>query len=159
MRQWIDSIIAPVETAPVGKKQVGVIVSAASIIEVMYASRRRMRMTEIARELSIPPSSCYNVLKTLVSENILEFDQNTKTYHAGYGLVSIAQGYLGPGGPLRVVRPLLEEIAHQRRVTLVIWRRSGKHMVVKDFVDDGSPLACMSNPAPVSLCSQALWDV
>ncbi|KGF70727.1 hypothetical protein LL06_03565 [Hoeflea sp. BAL378] len=146
VKQSVDGVLMPVDTIADGRKQVGAVVAATSVIESLSANHRRHRMTAIARELKIPVSSCFNILKTLVNEQILDFDPETKTYGLSYGLVEIARHYLGHGGALRVVAPLLEQLAQHYEVTLVVWRRSGKNMVVVDYVDHGSAVRVHIEP-------------
>lgn len=136
----IQDIFEPVGEETGERKQVGAVVAATRIIEALCAAGEPLRMTVIARKLNIAPSSCFNILRTLAADGILTFDPRRKTYAIGLGLVSIARAYLTPGGSLRVIGPLLEEFAHRHEVTLVVWRRSGHHMVVVTYFDHSAPV-------------------
>lgn len=142
----LRSLFEPISASSTGRKQVGAIVTAGIVIEHLCQTLRRERMTSIARTLDLPPSSCFNILKTLVHEGILDFDARSKTYGISYGLVAMAKAYMSPGGSLRVIEPLLGDLARRWRVTLVIWRRSGKNMVVVSYFDHGSAVRVHIEP-------------
>lgn len=138
--QQIQSAFEPAESRDNGRKQVGAVVTAIRVLALLSDTPAPQRMTTISRQLDIAASSCFNILRTLAQEGLVTFDRKAKTYAAGVGLISIARNYLTPGGGLRAVRPLLEEFARSREVTVVIWRRSGQHMTVVTYVDNGSAL-------------------
>jgi DNA-binding IclR family transcriptional regulator len=142
----LKSALGPIELDDASRKQVGAVVTAASVVEMLCAERVPFRMTTIARRLGIAPSSCFNILRTLTQEGVIRFDEKAKTYAIDFGLISIAREYLTPGGSLRVVGPLLEEFARSREVTLVIWRRAGHHMMVVTYFDNGSAVRIHIEP-------------
>ncbi len=137
--QRIARATTPLAELAIEGRTIPAIVTAALVIEHFCETRPRARMTEIARRLELPPSSCFSILKTLVEERILSFDAATKTYALDYGLAAIGRKYLTPGGALRAVDPILDELARRHAATLVIWRRAARHMVVVDRWENSSP--------------------
>jgi len=86
-------------------------------------------VTLISRELKINPSTCFNILRTLVWNGMLEFDQATKTYTLGLGAVDLANRALlkgGGGNFLDVMHPAMEQLAVEYGVTVTVWRRIGE---------------------------------
>jgi len=142
----IESIFEAVADLDADRKHINAVVAAANIIEVLCATKTPMRMTALSRELDIAPSSCFNILRTLTQEGIVRFDRKGKTYAIDLGLVAIARSYLNPGGSLRVVGPLIEEFARQREITVVVWKRTGHHMMVVTYFDNGSAVRVHIEP-------------
>ncbi|MBP7568356.1 MAG: helix-turn-helix domain-containing protein, partial [Burkholderiaceae bacterium] len=75
-------------------KLVGALVSGLSVLRYLAASGSPVGVTRIARELELNASTCFNLLKTLVHEGLVTFDDDTKTYAIGIGLVELARGAL-----------------------------------------------------------------
>lgn len=138
-RERIARATTPLAELAIEGRAIPAVVTAALVVEHFCETRPRARMTEIARRLDLPPSSCFSILKTLVEERVLSFDPATKTYALDYGLAAIGRRYLTPGGALRAVDPILDEMARRHAATLVIWRRAARHMVVVDRWENGSP--------------------
>jgi DNA-binding IclR family transcriptional regulator len=98
-------------------------------------------VTLIARELRINPSTCFNILRTLVWNGMLEFDRNTKSYSIGLGAVDLANRALlkgGGGGVLAAMQPSLERFAHDYSVTVTVWRRIGEDRVMLVHIVDSA---------------------
>lgn len=75
-------------------------------------------VSAIARAVGISPSSCFNLLKTLVAEGALQFDEAAKTYRMGTALQALA-GRHDPAVPL--ARPLLTAMAARHGAASAIW--------------------------------------
>lgn len=146
LMEQVKSVFEAIDLSDSARKQVNVVVAAASVIEALSVDGGPMRMTTLARKLGIAPSSCFNILRTLTQEGIVSFNPKGKYYTINLGLVSIARNYLSPGGSLRVVGPLLEEFARMREITLVVWRRSGHHMTVVSYFDHGAAVRVHIEP-------------
>jgi len=76
----------------------------------------------IAKDLSINVSSCYNVLKTLVDGEFLEFDKKYKTYRIGLGAIELARRALGAGNVYPFIRGQMGDLADRYEVTVGLWR-------------------------------------
>jgi hypothetical protein len=77
---------------------------AARILRCLSTAPAPLGVSAVARELGLSPSSCFNILRTLVAEGLLAFDPVAKTYSLGLGLVEIASSALGMGY-LDLIRP------------------------------------------------------
>ncbi len=100
---------------------VGSIVHAIDVMRHISESDTPLGVTAIARALSISPSSCFNILKTLVNENFIEFHPTTKTYALGTEALRLARKVMEENGVLGYVRPYLRDIASEFGVTSMLW--------------------------------------
>jgi len=106
------------------------VVNAIRILRFLTASGSPERAADIARELAINPSTCFNTLRTLVAEEMLDFDPLSKTYTTGLGLAKLVEHLVTQGQRLDVVRPLMQEFAAAHHVTVTLWRRMGNDRIV-----------------------------
>jgi DNA-binding IclR family transcriptional regulator len=105
------------------------VVNAIRILRLL-ASGSPERASDIARELEINPSTCFNTLRTLVAEEMLDFDPLSKTYTTGLGLAKLVEHLVTQGQRLDLVRPLMQEFAAAHHVTVTLWRRMGNDRIV-----------------------------
>lgn len=111
-------------------KEVGAVVAAARILRFLAGHRRPAGATEVARALTLNPSTCFNILRTLSAEGLTTFDPDAKLYSLGLGLAELAAPALDGVVPLRLVRPHLEALAQQSGATMTLWVRTGDDRVV-----------------------------
>ena len=103
--------------------------------------RHHLTVTDVAQTLGIGPSSCYAILKTLQHHNIVAFDERTKTYWLGLGLLEL-------GGAVSrdfmfVDKARVHLIDYMRRTGLtafVVARVSHEHLVVVDKEEPGGDM-------------------
>jgi len=111
-------------------KEVGAVVAATRILRFLATLRRPAGVSEVARSLTLNPSTCFNILRTLVAEGLLMFDPAAKTYAPGLGMAELAAAALDGGGAVRMARPHLEALAQRFGVTMTLWLRAGTDRVV-----------------------------
>ena len=111
-------------------KLVGALVSGLAILRYLQKSRFPVGMTKVARELKLNPSTCYNLLRTLVHERLANFDPATKTYSLSLGVVSLAQGAIDREHHVRILRPEIQRIASQFNVATTLWLRADEDRVL-----------------------------
>jgi DNA-binding IclR family transcriptional regulator len=114
--------------------RVGTVASTIAILRQLAAAQAPLGVNAIARSLSLNPSSCFNILKTLVSENIVDFDPKTKLYTLGAGLVSIARNALDPEAAYEIVRARLERLAETWGMTAGLWRAQSDRILLVGYV-------------------------
>lgn len=95
-------------------KLVGALVAGPQILRYLRRQSEPAGVNRIARDLKLNPSTCFNLLRTLVHEQLAVMDPETKTYSLGLGLVELARGTLDQVSYVRFVRPSLERIAALR---------------------------------------------
>jgi len=112
------------------EKRVGALVSGLRVLRYLAANDAPVGVTRIARELALNASTCFNLLKTLVYEGLVSFDESTKTYAIALGLVELTKGVLEHASQIRMLRPHLEAVAATHRVTATLWQRTSQDRVV-----------------------------
>lgn len=128
-------------TASPPEKKVGALSAGLRVLRHLASVPTPLGVTRIARDLELNSSTCFNLLKTLVHEGLVTFDEDTKTYRIGLGLVELAKGSLEQASYARLLRPHLQEIASRHRVTTTLWQRTTNDRVVMvDLADSGSAL-------------------
>jgi len=126
------------DTAPAdektGRPQGGVtvkpVVNAVRILRLLTESNTPGRAADIARQLSINPSTCFNILRTLAAEGMVAFDPVSKTYSPGLGLAKLVGHLVTQGQRLDIARPLLQQFATRFHVTVTLWRKLGYDRIV-----------------------------
>lgn len=119
------------------EKLVGALSSGLAVIRYLARSSTPVGVTRVARDLELNSSTCFNILKTLVHEGMVTFDEGTKTYAIGIGLVELARGALEQASYVRLMRPHLEAVAADHRVTATLWQRApGERVVLVDLADN-----------------------
>lgn len=121
-------------------KEVGAVVAATRILRFLAMHRRPAGVTEVARSLALNPSTCFNILRTLTAEGLVDFDLATKAYSPGLGLAELAASTLDGVGAVRVVRSHLEALADRFGVTMTLWLRTGPDRVVLVDRAEGSAM-------------------
>lgn len=101
---------------------VGSVVQALSVLRYIARTREPAGVTAIARALKINPSSCFNILRTLVAEGFLERDDDTKTYILGVAPLDLARSVIDENGAFPYLRPEMQRVADAFSVTTTLWR-------------------------------------
>ena len=120
---------AEVKKARSGKK-VGALVAGLSILRYMVKAPSPVGVSQVARDLGISPSTCFNLLRTLVLEDLIEFDSQSKLYTISYGLLGLTEGLNDRDRIVPFLRAKLLKIAVSNRVTVTLWRRAGEDRAV-----------------------------
>lgn len=116
--------------ATVAPKLVGALASGLKVLRYLAQAEVPVGVSQVARELDLNPSTCFNLLRTLVHEELVEFDPTRKTYTVALGLVELARGTLERASFVRLVRPHLEALAARHRVLATLCQCVGKDRVV-----------------------------
>lgn len=134
------------ETMASPDKLVGALASGLAVIRYLSAAAAPVGVSRIARDLGLNSSTCFNLLKTLVHERLVNFDEATKTYRIGLGLVELAKGALETASYARMVHPHLEAIAATHRVTATLWHCApDERVVLVDRADNDATMRVHMN--------------
>jgi len=137
-----------VSAAPqVPDKRVGALSAGLAVLRYLTRTGTRAGVSRIARDVQLNPSTCFNLLRTLVYENLVTFDPQTKTYGLSLGLIELAKGALDQASHARFMRPHLDAIAVRHQVTATLWQRAGNDRVV--LVDRAESDAAMRVHMPI----------
>ncbi len=127
----------------VGPRPVGAVVSAIKVLRYLGKVDRPLGATEIARATGMYPGTCYQVLRTLVSDDLVLFDADRKTYSISSGLgalVDQAREEPQEGTPKR--RQIMDTLSRKHDATIyLIARLQGDKGVLVDFVHPASHAA------------------
>ncbi|MDF2368979.1 IclR family transcriptional regulator [Sneathiella sp.] len=134
-------------------KLVGALIGGISVLRYLSAGNGPLGVTQVARDLKINPSTCFNLLRTLVHEGLVVFNPDTKTYQIGLGLVEIAHSALNSASLVRMIQPLLDEISTENNVTVTLWQKvrddrvmliaiTGSGAVISIHMNIGQRLPC-----------------
>ncbi|MDY0748186.1 IclR family transcriptional regulator [Paucibacter sp. R3-3] len=104
--------------------------NAIRILRYLSQTAAPERATDIARHLQINPSTCFNILRTLVAEEVVEFNPVFKMYTVGLGLAKLANQVMTQGQRIELARPVMEDLAARYQVTTTLWRRMGLDRIV-----------------------------
>jgi len=106
------------------------VVNAIGVLRYLAHKGAPERAADIARHLEINPSTCFNILRTLVSEDVVDFNPLSKTYSAGLGLARLAEQVVTQGQRVQLASPFMRELAIERGITVTLWRRMGHDRIV-----------------------------
>lgn len=105
-----------------GGTVVRAVVHAVAILRRLAIQPEGAGVNAIARAAGVSPSSCFNILRTLVREDLVEFDPVAKTYATGAGLTALLGNADDAQSVLVRCSPLLQDVAERHGATAVLWR-------------------------------------
>jgi IclR family transcriptional regulator, acetate operon repressor len=112
------------------KPSVGSVVQAISVLRHLGTLEGGAGVTAIAKSLGLSPSSCFNILKTLVAEEFLEFDSRQKTYRLGLGAIDLTRHALGTSRVFPALKNKLQALSDQYHIAVGLWRLVGQKRLV-----------------------------
>lgn len=104
-------------------KRVGAVDNAVSILSYLASADRPLKLTEIARQLNINGSTCFNILRTLETHGLVLIDPSTKTYTVGTALLELARRSAERGSDVDLLKPMMDQIAARHGVHVSLWSR------------------------------------
>jgi DNA-binding IclR family transcriptional regulator len=117
------------EATQISVRSVGAVVHALRILRHLAGRGTPAGVSAIARATNVNTSTCFNILRTLVAEELLVFNPEDKTYRLGMGVLELAVGLLGTN-PSDLIRPELERLATGSPVLICLWQVVGDERVV-----------------------------
>lgn len=121
------------------RRRVGSVRHAAAILRHLEGIGAGLGVNPIARALDISPSSCFNLLKTLADEQLVDFDAETKLYSLGPGAIALGRRALDPRGAFELVRQRLEALADRHHITVSLWRpRRGDQFALIGYAESAA---------------------
>lgn len=127
-------------------KLVGALATGLKVLRYLSELNRPAGVSQIARDLKLNGSTCFNILKTLVQEDLIIFMQDDKTYMVGPGLLALVKGAIEIDIVRRAIRPHLEALAREHRVTATLFERaSDNRMILVDVAESPNDLRIHMN--------------
>lgn len=124
--------------APLPIGQSGVIGSAIAVLKLLANTEAPLGVNAISRQLALAPSSCFKILKQLQTEDLVDFNPNTKAYTLGSGTLLLAKRALDPRQAFPTIRPRLEQVASETGASIGFWRRIPRGRIVLTGFVEGS---------------------
>jgi len=104
---------------------------AVRILRRLGDTRAPLGARQLARELDLVPSTCLHVLRALVAEGLVEFDDETKRYSLGVGILAIARAAIQQSDFASLAQPMLTELSARFGVTAMATQLIGvREMIV-----------------------------
>jgi DNA-binding IclR family transcriptional regulator len=115
-----------------------VVASTCAVLRLLGRAERPMGVNAIARELSIPPSSCFKMMRCLHAEGFVECDERDKSYSLGLEIASLSRRALDPTNAFAVLRPMLDRVAEEQSIAIGLWRLLPNRRIVLTGFCEGS---------------------
>lgn len=100
------------------------VANAVAILRHLGQSSAPLTATHIAKALKINTSTCFNILRTLVGEGVVDFDRVGKTYSIGFGLAKLIKT-IPLNDHIQAARPHIHDLAEAYGLTICLWHRVG----------------------------------
>jgi len=104
--------------------------NAIRILKFLVEAGGPTRSVTISRSLGLNASTCFNILRTLVMEEVVEFDPVAKTYSVGVGLTTLVGSLLTEGQRIAAATPQMRDLADRYNITVTLWKRLGVDKIV-----------------------------
>ena len=102
-------------------QKVNAIANGHSILKLLAAQTTEQGVTDIAKSTGISPSSCFNILRTLVDLDLAEFNEKTKCYSLGSEIFELARTGLSHDNIVSAAQPVLITLAQKHNATFSLW--------------------------------------
>ena len=121
-----------------GTKYVGAVENAVAILRFLTHHHGPAGVARIARDTGLNVSTSFNILRTLAKEGLVSFDQATKEYRPGLGLLEFSIPLLGTN-QIDLLQPRLVALSEAHRTLIGLWKVTpGDRIVLVDREVEGS---------------------
>lgn len=122
-------------------RQVPAVTRAIATLRLLGRSPEPLGVNAIARALGLVPSTALHILRVLVAEELVAFDEDTKHYSLDDGILAIARSVLRRNNFARIVQPGLDRLAKRFGVAAIGVKVSGlDHFIVVVIAKSEQPL-------------------
>jgi DNA-binding IclR family transcriptional regulator len=120
-----DAVTSGVEAEPGRRQGVPAVLHTVAILRYLQETGNRpIPMTQFARALGINQSTCFNILKTLAANRILNYDEDTRRYTLGMALIELAAMVDSHGHLLRAAQIAAERVSEELNQVCLIFRKT-----------------------------------
>lgn len=106
------------------------VVQAMAVLRHLASLDSGRGVTAIAGATGISPSSCFNILKTLVVEDFVAFDPETKTYTLGLGMIHLGRSAARRDAVISAAEAPMAELADRYDAAIGLWRVTSRERLV-----------------------------
>ena len=115
------------------------------ILEVFAECRRPLKLTEIAHELEMPPSSTSALLKSFVQLGYLSLNPETRTFFPTQ-MVAFLGNWLADDNQQGALNTLLVELSRLTRETVILGIEAGRYVQYVNVVQGSHPIRYHTKP-------------
>ena len=111
------------------------------ILQIIAKSNEGLEMDEICERLSIPRTSCYDILVTLVHLGMLEVNTGVKrSYKIGLNAYRIGMSYMNNRNIAEIIAPALKELSKELQKTCFFGVLEGDKIVYISKFEPENPI-------------------
>jgi len=121
---------------------------ACHVLKELAKHEQGMSAAEIAQDLSIPRTTAFRILRTLVHEGLVE--KAGRVFHAGPGLVEIGSRVLSQVRVREQAIPVLQRLTRETGETAQLAVLSGLHSLILEVCDSPNPIRVASRPGTLA---------
>lgn len=106
------------------------VIQAVAVLRHLAGLDRGRGVSAIAAAVGISPSSCFNILKTLVAEDLATFDPGSKSYTLGLGVFDLARSAAQRDGVIRAAELPMAALVDCYDAAVGLWRITGRERLL-----------------------------
>ncbi|MGI6246249.1 MAG: IclR family transcriptional regulator [Pseudochelatococcus sp.] len=103
------------------KTFVGAVSNAVCILRYLAHAPAPAGVAQIARATHVNTSTCFNILRTLAAEGLVDFDETGKTYGLAMGVLEFALPLLA-ADPVDLIRPVISDVSRGQDTLVALWK-------------------------------------
>ncbi|MFV0464406.1 MAG: IclR family transcriptional regulator [Nostocoides sp.] len=125
------------KAAKVPRYPIESVLNAARILE-FFVDAAELRITDVAQQLDVSPSTAHRLLTTLAARGLIEQNGLTRCYQPGPGLLRIAKALVPDASGWSFARPYMTALAERVGETVNLILRHGTEVSFAESVESGS---------------------
>ncbi len=120
------------------KASQGALARSLDIFEIFGAARKPLSLSEIARTIGAPVSSCHLLLRTLLDCGYLYSFGRRKLYYPTRRLYDVACSIAAPDALIEELRPTLVSVRERSGETVILGKRQGDAVLYLEVLESAS---------------------
>lgn len=100
---------------------VGAVGNAVTILRHLAHAGRAEGVAQIARATGTNTSTCFNILRTLHTEGLVDFSEQEKLYSLSIGILEFALPVMATNAP-DLIRPVLSRVSREEDSLIALWK-------------------------------------
>lgn len=121
------------------KIQSSIVARSSLVLDLVSQRRRPATFTEIVQELALPKSSVHRILSILMSESLIQLDQENGTYLPGKRLVNWSVNTLTHNDLPALAQPIMDSLSSRTQSHVSLAVMSGTNALFVASVDPAIP--------------------
>jgi len=142
----LHSMTAPQKKSSARTGQVQSLTRALSILNAIGYSPSGLKLTEIARELGLAPSTTHRLLTTLQEEKYVQFDRDASRWQIGIQAFVTGNGFLSSRDLVTVARPYMRRMMEENGETVNLAISEGDDVIYMAQVESREMMRVYSKP-------------